>query len=153
MRIAAEGQYRLPDGDAERLNELDNRRGRRGAGRRDGLQGLWNQMLELVASDGNEARRRRAARVRRDCRRATYSFREAKGEFSGEGLIPDDATRGLAPRTPWRLAGLLSAGVQSNLGASALAVGGAGITAVRPRHGVDDREPQSLRASVPGRRE
>ena len=54
VRIAGEGQFRLPDEDADRLNELDNRAvAAVEQGDETGFQELWSQMLELVASDGN----------------------------------------------------------------------------------------------------
>ena len=54
VRISGEGQFRLPDEDADRLNELDNRAvAAVEQGDETGFQELWSQMLELVASDGN----------------------------------------------------------------------------------------------------
>ena len=52
VRVSGEGQFRLPDGDAERLNELDNRAvAAAEQGDETGFHELWSQMLELVASD------------------------------------------------------------------------------------------------------
>ena len=90
VRISGEGQYRLPDGDAERLNELDNRAvAAVEEGDETGFKELWSQMLELVASDGNglEADELLESDVILPPR--DISFQEAKGEFSGDGLIPD----------------------------------------------------------------
>ncbi len=90
VRISGEGQYRLPDGDADRLNELDNRAvSAVEDGDETGFKELWSQMLELVASDGNgldddELLESDVILPPRD-----ISFAEAKGEFSGDGLIPD----------------------------------------------------------------
>ena len=54
VRISGEGQFRLPDEDAERLNELDNRAvAAVEQGDEAGFRELWTQMLELVARDGN----------------------------------------------------------------------------------------------------
>ena len=54
VRISGEGQFNLPDEDAERLNELDNRAVNAvEQGDETGFKELWSQMLELVASDGN----------------------------------------------------------------------------------------------------
>ena len=54
VRISGEGQFRLPDEDAERLNELDNRAvAAVEQGDETGFRELWSQMLELVAADGN----------------------------------------------------------------------------------------------------
>ena len=77
VRISGEGQFRLPDQDAERLNELDNRAvSAVEQGDETGFRELWSQMLELVESD--------VILPPRD-----VTFQEAKGEFTGEGLIPD----------------------------------------------------------------
>jgi hypothetical protein len=90
VRISGEGQYRLPDGDADRLNELDNRAvSAVEDGDETGFKELWSQMLELVASDGNgldddELLESDVILPPRD-----ISFDEAKGEFNGDGLIPD----------------------------------------------------------------
>ena len=91
VRISGEGQFRLPDEDADRLNELDNRAvAAVEQGDETGFRELWSQMLELVAQRRQRARRRRAGRVRRDpAARATSPSQEAKGEFTGDGLIPD----------------------------------------------------------------
>ena len=90
VRIAAEGQYRLPDGDAERLNELDNRAvAAVEQGDETGFKELWNQMLELVASDGNELDDDELLESDVILPPRDVSFQEAKGEFSGGGLIPD----------------------------------------------------------------
>ena len=49
VRIAGEGQFRLPDEDAGRLNELDNRAvAAVEQGDETGFRELWSQMLELV---------------------------------------------------------------------------------------------------------
>ena len=54
VRISGEGQFRLPDEDAERVNELDNRAvSAVEQGDETGFRELWSQMLELVANDGN----------------------------------------------------------------------------------------------------
>ena len=54
-----------------------------------GFQELWSQMLALVASDGNaldddELLESDVILPPRD-----ISFGEARGEFTGDGLIPD----------------------------------------------------------------
>jgi hypothetical protein len=90
VRISGEGQFRLPDEDAERLNELDNRAvSAVEQGDEVGFRELWSQMLELVCSDGNalEDDELVASDVILPPRDVT--FEEAKGEFTGEGLIPD----------------------------------------------------------------
>ncbi len=90
VRISGEGQYRLPDGDAERLNELDNRAvSAAESGDETGFRELWTQMLELVAADGEELPDDELVESDVIMPPRDISFEEAKGEFTGEGLIPD----------------------------------------------------------------
>jgi PspA-Associated protein len=90
VRIAGEGQYRLPDENAGRLNELDNRAvAAVEQGDETGFQELWSQMLELVASDGNELDEDELVESDVILPPRDISFREAQEEFSGDGLIPD----------------------------------------------------------------
>jgi hypothetical protein len=90
VRISGEGQYRLPDGDADRLNELDNRAvAAVEEGDETGFKELWSQMLELVASDGNGLEDDELLESDVILPPRDISFQEAKGEFTGDGLIPD----------------------------------------------------------------
>ncbi len=90
VRISGEGQFRLPDEDAERLNELDNRAvSAAEQGDETGFQELWSQMLELVAADGNALADDELVESDVILPPRDISFEEAKGEFTGEGLIPD----------------------------------------------------------------
>ena len=90
VRIASEGQFELPDADAERLNELDNRAvGAVEQGDEPGFRELWGQMLELVRSDGTAVPEDELVESDVIMPPADLSFEEAKGEFTGEGLIPD----------------------------------------------------------------
>ena len=90
VRIAGEDQYRLPDGDAERLNQLDNQavaaaeQGDEGA-----FSELWTQMLALVESDGEPIAEDELVESDVILPPRDITFAEAQGEFSGEGLIPD----------------------------------------------------------------
>ena len=90
VRISGEGQFELPESDAERLNELDNRAvAAAESGDERGFHELWGQMLALVeadgrAVDGDELVESEVILPPRD-----ISFEEARGEFTGEGLIPD----------------------------------------------------------------
>ncbi len=90
VRIATEDQYRLPDEDAQRLNDLDNEAvAAVEAGDEERFHELFDQMLELVRSDGE--------RLDEDDLEGSdviipppdLTFAEAKNEFTGEGLIPD----------------------------------------------------------------
>ena len=89
VRISGEGQFKLPDEDAERLNELDNEAvSAADQGDEGRFQELWSQMLELVASDGNAARRRRAGRVGRDPAPARHLVRRGSGRVHGRRADP-----------------------------------------------------------------
>jgi hypothetical protein len=90
VRISGEGQFKLPDEDADRLNELDNRAvSAVEEGDETGFKELWSQMLELVASDGNAVDAEELVESDVILPPRDISFDEAKGEFTGEGLIPD----------------------------------------------------------------
>ena len=90
VRIAGEGQFELPDGDAERLNELDNRAvAAVEGGDEAGFKELWTQMLDLVAADGSEIGEDELTESDVILPPRDISFAEAAGEFTGEGLIPD----------------------------------------------------------------
>jgi PspA-Associated protein len=90
VRISGEGQFKLPDEDADRLNELDNRAvSAVEQGDETGFRELWSQMLELVASDGNELDGDELVESDVILPPRDITFEEARGEFSGEGLIPD----------------------------------------------------------------
>jgi hypothetical protein len=90
VRISGEGQFNLPDEDAERLNELDNRAvSAVEQGDETGFRELWSQMLELVASDGNAVPEDELVASDVILPPRDVSFEEAKGEFTGDGLIPD----------------------------------------------------------------
>jgi hypothetical protein len=90
VRIATEDQYRVPDEDLRRLNELDNAVVEAvEAGDRERFTELLAQMIELVRTDG--------IKVEDDFLHESdvilpppdSTFEEAAAEFTGEGLIPD----------------------------------------------------------------
>ena len=90
VRVAGEGQFRLPDGDQERLNELDNRAvAAVEAGDETGFRELWSQMLEMVRADGEELPNDELVESDVILPPRDISFAEAQGEFTGEGIIPD----------------------------------------------------------------
>ncbi|HEV3376782.1 MAG TPA: hypothetical protein VG126_05840 [Thermoleophilaceae bacterium] len=90
VRISGEGQFRLPDEDAERLNELDNQAvAAVEQGDEAEFQELWEQMLDLVASDGNALDDDELVESDVILPPRDVTFEEACGEFTGEGLIPD----------------------------------------------------------------
>ena len=90
VRVSGEGQFKLPDEDAERLNELDNRAvSAVEQGDETGFKELWSQMLELVSRDGNAVPDDELAESDVIMPPRDISFEEARGEFTGDGLIPD----------------------------------------------------------------
>jgi hypothetical protein len=90
VRVSGEGQFRLPDEDSERLNELDNRAvSAVEEGDETGFKELWSQMLELVSSDGNQIGEEELVESDVIMPPRDITFEEACGEFTGEGLIPD----------------------------------------------------------------
>ena len=90
VRISGEGQFKLPDEDADRLNELDNRAVTAvEQGDETGFKELWSQMLALVASDGNEIGDDELVESDVILPPRDISLEEARGEFTGDGLIPD----------------------------------------------------------------
>jgi hypothetical protein len=90
VRISGEGQFELPDEDLDRLNQLDNAAvAAVEAGDEGGFREHFEQLIALVMTDG-------APLALDDLVESTVivpprdiSFEEARGEFSGEGLIPD----------------------------------------------------------------
>jgi hypothetical protein len=54
-----------------------------------GFKELWSQMLEIVASDGNALDEEELVESDVILPPRDISFDEARGEFTGEGLIPD----------------------------------------------------------------
>jgi PspA-Associated protein len=90
VRISGEGQFKLPDEDSQRLNELDNRAVNAvEQGDETGFKELWSQMLEIVATDGNAVDAEELVESDVILPPRDISFNEAKGEFTGDGLIPD----------------------------------------------------------------
>jgi hypothetical protein len=90
VRISGEGQFRLPDEDSDRLNELDNRAvSAVEEGDETGFRELWSQMLELISSDGNRVDDEELVESDVILPPRDISFEEARGEFTGDGLIPD----------------------------------------------------------------
>ena len=65
VRVSGEGQFKLPDEDADRLNDLDNRAVEAvEAGDEATFHELWAQMLELVKKRRPAARARTSSRAR-----------------------------------------------------------------------------------------
>ena len=90
VRIATEDQYRVPDADAQRLNDLDNEAvAAVDAGDEARFQQVFAQMLELVRNDGTKLADEELEESDVILPPPDLSFDEAQHEFTGEGLIPD----------------------------------------------------------------
>jgi hypothetical protein len=90
VRIATEDQYRLPDADAQRLNELDNDAvAAVEGGDEDRFHEVFEQMLELVRRAGEPLGEDELEESDVILPPPDLSFVEAAAEFTGEGLIPD----------------------------------------------------------------
>jgi hypothetical protein len=90
VRISGEGQFRLPDDDAARLNELDNEAVAAVEARDETrFNDLWQQMLDLVAKDGNTLDDDELIESDVILPPRDVTFDEACAEFTGDGLIPD----------------------------------------------------------------
>ena len=90
VRISGDRQFELPDADAERLNELDNEAvAAVEAGEEERFHTLWREMLDLVAADGRAIDDDELVESDVILPPRDVSFEEARGEFTGERLIPD----------------------------------------------------------------
>jgi hypothetical protein len=90
VRLAGEGQYRIPDEDQVKLNELDNAAVEAvESGDEARFQELWGQMIALVQSDGNALDGDELVESDIILPPRDITIEEARSEFTGEGLIPD----------------------------------------------------------------
>jgi hypothetical protein len=90
VRISTESQYRLPDDDAETLNELDNEVvAAVEAGDEDRYHEVFEQMLDLVRRAGTPLDEDELEESDVILPPPDTSFVEAAEEFTGDGLIPD----------------------------------------------------------------
>ena len=90
VRIATEGQYRLPDEHAEQLNELDNDAvAAVEADDEDRFHELFEQMLDLVRREGRPVGDDELEESDVILPPPDTTFVEAAHEFTGDGLIPD----------------------------------------------------------------
>ena len=89
VRIATEGQYRLDDEHAQRLNELDNAVvDAVEAGNETTFRQLFDEMLEVVRSNGTPLDGDDLDVSDVIIPPSDLTLEEAAEEFSGEGLIP-----------------------------------------------------------------
>ncbi len=90
VRISGEGQYELPDDDADRLNELDNEAvAAVEADDEDRFHEVFEEMLQLVRTDGQKLGDEELEESDVILPPPDITFDEAQHEFTGEGLIPD----------------------------------------------------------------
>lgn len=90
VRISGEGQFRLPDEDAQRLNDLDNQAVEAASAQDESrFNDIWQQMLHLVENDGEPVPDDELVGSDVILPPRDISFEEACGEFTGDGLIPD----------------------------------------------------------------
>ena len=86
VRISTEGQYRLPDEFADRLNDLDTAVE---AGDEERFGEVFAQLLELVRSDGTPLADDELEESDVILPPPDLTFDEAGHQFTGDGLIPD----------------------------------------------------------------
>jgi hypothetical protein len=90
VRIATESQYRLPEDDAEALNDLDNEAvAAVEAGDEERFHEVFESMLDLVRRAGAPLDEDELAESDVILPPPDTSFVEAAAEFTGDGLIPD----------------------------------------------------------------
>jgi hypothetical protein len=90
VRVMGEGQYRLTEELIERVNALDNAAVEAvGAGDEPAFHTAFEQMLELIRTDGEHMGDDELETSDVIVPPADTSFEEAAEEFTGDGLIPD----------------------------------------------------------------
>lgn len=89
VRIMTEGQFRMDDGDMERLNELDNACvAAVDGGDREGFQLAFAQLLAMVREHGTVVPDDDLVGSDVLVPPPDTSFEEAAADFTGDGLIP-----------------------------------------------------------------
>jgi hypothetical protein len=90
VRISGEGQYRLADGDSERLNELESAVvSIVDGGHEDGFAEAFGALLDYVRAHGTLVGDDELETSDVILPPTDLTFQEAGREFTGEGLIPD----------------------------------------------------------------
>jgi hypothetical protein len=92
VRVSGSGQYRLPDSLVERLDTLDDDAVKAvEAGDEQRFRELFDQMFELVRSEGEPVPPDELVPSDVILPPADTTFEEAAADFTGEGLVPDPA--------------------------------------------------------------
>jgi tRNA A37 N6-isopentenylltransferase MiaA len=90
VRIAGEGQFEVPDGLVDRLNELDNEAvAAVEAGDEARFHEIFGRMLEVVRTKGEPLADDELSESDVILPPADTSMSEVTADFTGEGLIPD----------------------------------------------------------------
>ena len=90
VRISTEGQYRFPDEEADRLNDLDNAIvAAVEADDEDRFHEAFEELLSLVRAEGTPLGSEELEESDVILPPPDTSFVDASSEFTGEGLIPD----------------------------------------------------------------
>ena len=90
VRISTEGQYEIPDDDADKLNELDNDAvAAVEAGDEERFHTLFESMLDFVRSEGSLVADDVLEESDVILPPPDLTFAEAGEQFTGDGLIPD----------------------------------------------------------------
>lgn len=89
VRISTEGQYEVPDEDAEKLNQLDNEAvSACEASDEDGFHIVYKDLLDFIRSKGTPVPDDQLVGSDIILPPPDVSLAEARSEFQGEGLIP-----------------------------------------------------------------
>lgn len=90
VRILSEGQFKLADEVQTKLNEIDNEAvAAVESGDEPRFHQLFEQMISLVETDGEPVADDELVESQVIIPPRDLTFEEAKGEFTGEGIIPD----------------------------------------------------------------
>jgi hypothetical protein len=90
IRIAAEGQYRLPSSYLDQINAIDNQIVEAiASGDRDAFAKLFSSLLELVRTNGEPVAHDELVESQVVLPQADTTFDEAAELFVAEGLVPD----------------------------------------------------------------
>jgi hypothetical protein len=90
VRVSGEDQYRLPDDDATRVQELEHAvAGAVQAGAQQEFEHAYQELLDFVRSNGQRLAEDELEPSDVILPPADITLEEAAAEFTGENLIPD----------------------------------------------------------------